>query len=52
MLHEEQLNSDSLIASINDLSERQEQYIENMSSFEHDAVNLIYNLLIETAKKT
>lgn len=53
VLHEEQLNSDSLIASINDLSERQEQYIENMSSFErNDAVNLIYNLLIETAKKT
>ncbi|AIQ64029.1 UDP-diphospho-muramoylpentapeptide beta-N- acetylglucosaminyltransferase [Paenibacillus stellifer] len=51
VLHEEQLNPDSLIASIYELAEEKERYIRNMSSFErNDAVSLIYNLIVENAK--
>lgn len=50
VLHEEYLNSDSLIASVYNLAEEKEQYIRNMSSFENnDALSLMYNLLVETA---
>ncbi|WP_025333765.1 undecaprenyldiphospho-muramoylpentapeptide beta-N-acetylglucosaminyltransferase [Paenibacillus sabinae] len=51
VLLEEQLNPDSLIASVNELAEEKERYIRNMGSFErNDAVSLIFNLLNETAK--
>ncbi|MBK1678762.1 UDP-N-acetylglucosamine--N-acetylmuramyl-(pentapeptide) pyrophosphoryl-undecaprenol N-acetylglucosamine transferase, partial [Rhodospirillum rubrum] len=51
VLHEELLDSKSLITSVRELAEEKEVYIKNMNGFKHhDALGLLYNLIIETAK--
>ncbi|EFU40732.1 UDP-N-acetylglucosamine--N-acetylmuramyl-(pentapeptide) pyrophosphoryl-undecaprenol N-acetylglucosamine [Paenibacillus vortex V453] len=51
VLHEELLDSKSLITSVRELAEEKEVYIKNMNGFKHhDALGLLYNLIIEIAK--
>lgn len=52
VLQEEHLSSESLLESIYEISKNKELFIRNMSQFEAtDALSIVYNLIIETAKK-
>ncbi|REK76693.1 undecaprenyldiphospho-muramoylpentapeptide beta-N-acetylglucosaminyltransferase [Paenibacillus paeoniae] len=51
VLHEEKLNSESLIASVQDLSRNKQAYLRSMDQYDaQDALTAVYEIIMETAK--
>ncbi|RJE86934.1 undecaprenyldiphospho-muramoylpentapeptide beta-N-acetylglucosaminyltransferase [Paenibacillus sp. 1011MAR3C5] len=51
VLHEERLNSESLLASVQDISRNKQSYLRSMDRYEaQDALTAVYKIIIESAK--